>query len=207
MPFLVAACRNGSTPPEPVPASTASAAVSTAAPTCPPQPEWANVGADDSHLVAEILFQPAEAGARKGTGMRISDGPFATAYDEVIVSFENGKLKSDPVPGMWRPKGPVTQRRLDELRKLIDSLTPADLTEWQGTERRGTKRPSFLRVRRTDGTLLRGCWRGNDGSTAQQRLEELIKSIVGEAGEAASAAASASAKAKGVKLPQGGRYE
>lgn len=206
VPFVLGACRDGTTPPEPVPAASTSAAV-TAAPVCPPQPEWAPPPADEAHVVAEILFQPAEAGGRKGTGMRITDAPFATAYDELLITVENGKVKSDPVPGMWRPKGPVAPRRLEELRKLIDSLDPADLSEWQGRERRGSKRPSFLRVRRSDGTWLRGCWRGNDGSTGQQRIEELIKTIVGEAGEAAAAAASASAKSKGVKLPQGARFE
>lgn len=156
---------------------------------------------DEPRLVAEILFQPTETGGRKGTGMRIFDTGFATAYDEVIISFEKGKMHADPVPGSWRPKGPVSEKRLAELRKLIDAQELPELTDWQGAERRGNKRPSFLRVRRTGGEMTRGCWRGNEGSTAQGRLEELIKTIIGEAGESAAAALSASAKGRGVKAP------
>ena len=194
-PFALAACRNDRTPPEPAPAPPA-----TSAPVarCPPQPEWAPLPEDEAHLVAEILFQPNDAsGGRKGSGMRIFDTAFSTAYDEFLITFDKGKMQAIPVTGKWLPKGPVTRRRLEELQKLIDEVAVADLSDWQGVEKRGTKKPSFLRVRRTGGQLARGCWRGNDGSTAQQRLEELIKTMIGEAGDAADAAASASAKGRG----------
>ena len=194
-PVVLAACRHDPTPPEP--AATASPATSAPIARCPPQPEWAPLPEDEPHLVAEILFQPTDAGGRKGSGMRIFATAFSTAYDEFRISFENGKMHADPVPGKWLPKGPVTKGRLEELQKLIDGAELGDLSDWQGAEKRGTKKPSFLRVRRTGGQMARGCWRGNDGSTAQQRLETLIKTMIGEAGEAAEAAASASAKARG----------
>ena len=199
LPVALAACRRDPTPPEP--AEVAAPPTSAPVARCPPQPEWAPLPDDDPHLVAEILFQPTDAGGRKGSGMRIFDTAFSTAYDEFRISFEKGKMHADPVPGRWLPKGPVSKARLDELQKLIDGVDLAELSEWQGVEKRGTKKPSFLRVRRTGGQMARGCWRGNDGSTAQQRLESLIKTIIGEAGEAAEAAASASAKARPGKPP------
>lgn len=190
--------------PEPSGASGASAATGTAAasaatsgPRCPAIPDWAPPD-DPDHLLAELLYQVVDASAgRKGTGMRIYDTGLVTAYDEVEASVVDGKVKTIPIPGRWRPKpGRASAARLAELTALIASVPPADITDIQGRDRTGNKKPTFVSVR-LGGKLTVSCFRSSEGSGAQQKIESLIREIMGEANDdKAKPAPSASAAPK-----------
>jgi hypothetical protein len=182
-------CTCGSVPPEPAPVAAASAAPLR----CPEPPDWAENPPDRDRLVAELIHQPDTDAARKGSGVRVYDDGKVWVFEEVNITFKDGKVTTERVDPVWRLLGVAAPARLDDLRRVIAAAPADELVDVQGKNRKGRSRPSFLHVRRSDApALLRSCFRGSDGGTAQSRIDEVVKKIAGEVGDAARARAAAS---------------
>lgn len=178
------ACRRE---PPPEPAATApSAAPEKDRPTCPAWPDWAKDD-DPSHLVAELLYlADGKDPSRKGSGQRVYDTGMVVVWDELDVTMgeDDEKPTSKVVPGGWREKrARLPQARVDELARGIAALPRDELDGVQGRDRSTAKKPSFVTVR-VGAELVRSCYRDQKGSAGQRKVEELMRSVVGEANDA-----------------------
>lgn len=152
--------------------------------TCPPWPDWAKDD-DPSHLVTELIYlAESKDPNRKGSGQRVYDTGMVVVWDEVEVTMKDDTPKTTTVPGRWAEKSVrLSASRVDELRKGIAALPPDELDGVQGKERSSSRKPSFVTVRVGD-KLVRSCYRDQQGSTSQRKVEEIMRSLVGEAHEA-----------------------
>lgn len=182
--LAVAGCRR-EPPPEPVPAASVEPPKEAAKVTCPPWPDWVTDD-DPSHLVAELIYlADGKDPARKGSGQRVYDTGMVVVWDEVVVTLkEDGTPKTSSVPGRWAEKSVrVSAARVDELRKGIAALPRDELDGVQGREKSSAKKPSYVTIRIGD-TLVKSCYRDQQGSVSQRKVEEIMRSLVGEAHEA-----------------------
>ncbi len=180
----LSACRRE---PPPEPAATApSATAEREAPTCPAWPDWAKDD-DPSHLVAELIYlSDGKDPSRKGSGQRVYDSGMVVVWDELEVTMgeDDEKPTSKVVPGGWKEKrARLPETRVGELTRGVAALPRDELGGVQGKERSSTKKPSFVTVR-IGGELVRSCYRDQKGSVSQRKVEELMRSLVGEASEA-----------------------
>ena len=179
------ACRR-EPPPEPAAAPSAEPTKEPPKPTCPAWPDWARDD-DASHLVAELVYlADGKDPSRKGSGQRVYDTGMVVVWDELEVTMKENDEKptSKVVPGRWSEKSArLPAARVDELVKGIGALPRDELDGVQGKERSSAKKPSFVTVR-VGQELVRSCYRDQKGSASQRKVEELMRSLVGEANEA-----------------------
>lgn len=182
--LAVAGCRR-EPPPEPVPAASVEPPKVAAKVTCPPWPDWVTDD-DPAHLVAELIYlTDGKDPARKGSGQRVYESGMVVVWDEVVVTMkDDGTPKSSTVPGRWAEKSVrLSPARVDELKKGIAALPRDELEGVQGREKSSAKKPSYVSVRVGD-ALVRSCYRDQQGSASQRKVEEIMRSLVGEAHEA-----------------------
>ncbi|MCU0654644.1 MAG: hypothetical protein MUF64_04935 [Polyangiaceae bacterium] len=171
-------CRcSSSTPEEPAPTGSTKPP---STPRCPAQPSWAGDPAEPEKLVVELLMQPRYESTKKGTGIRIYEDGRVFAYDDVYFETRDGKMTPRPIEGKWRQHKTLGQPRVEALKALVAQLPRGELVDWQGKERTGKGKPSLMNVRH-QGEVLRSCYRGVEGGEAQQRVDKLTKTLMGEA--------------------------
>ncbi len=186
-----------SIPEEPAPPP-ATARPSAGATSCPSIPEWAASPDTPEQLLAELVYVPETKDPdRKGTGMRIYLSGLVVAWDELDVKWVGGELKSERIPGAWRPEpARATKEQLKTLEDLIEALPDADIEGAQGQDKTSAKAPNFVHVRKA-GAWKRGCYRGMTGNEAQSKIEAGIRTLVGAVKEAGKKAAPAGSAKKG----------
>ena len=179
---LAPGCRCGGDIPEPP----ASSAPPRAAVRCPALPGWVTAPDDREQLVAELITQsPSQAEPDPQADPDEPPDPAPPARRGLRVYADGRVLVFDEsAAGKWRLAGRVPSARASEVGGLASSVDREQIIDFQGKDRKGHAPPSFVtaRVGKAPEGLLTSCYRGEQGSEAQQKLEELLRSLVNEAG-------------------------
>jgi hypothetical protein len=172
-------CRCTEAPPEPSQSSDSS---NRGPGRCPSAPFWAPPPKNVDHLVVELLYPAPKETAREGTGIRIFDDGLVETFDDRVVTIVDRKPKTDPMPAGWRWHAKLPHAELlANVVKVAAEAPAAELSDMQGPRVvPGTKPATLVTVRRGAETL-RSCYLDIQlSSSAQQRIEDAAKKVVGD---------------------------